>query len=329
MSQKRWDVIAVGDLFIDLVMSGFEKLPALGEEGFASALGRETGGGSANTACGLARLGSRVALLGVVGADEAEWFGERFAARQVDTSMLQTDSATASAITVAVSTPADRIFYTYYGPNSQLPVILRQRQTWEQLAQARHAHFAMPVEPDVLQELGGWLRERGTSTSIDVGWQERWLDSAASRRALAEVDWFLPNEREAERMTGTADPAGALDWFAAQGARGVVIKLGPEGSAARIGEACRVVPSIRVNPIDTTGAGDCFDAGLLWAILRDAPRGMPLEDCLRCGNICGALSTEAAGGIEGFPSLERLSALFRDSGQAAQHSGGKANTNQG
>ncbi|HKE25953.1 MAG TPA: carbohydrate kinase family protein [Bryobacteraceae bacterium] len=306
MSEKRWDVVAAGDLFIDLVMSGFEKLPALGEEGFASALGRETGGGSANTASGLAKLGARAALMGIVGGDEAEWFSERFGERQVDTSMLKADSATASAITVAVSTPADRIFYTYYGPNEQLPHLLQQPETWEQLAEARHAHFAMPVEPDLLHDLCRWLRERGTSTSIDVGWQEQWLDSTASRRALAQVDWFLPNEREAERMTPESDPARALDWFAAQGARGVAIKLGPEGSAARVNGACRVVPSIRVNPIDTTGAGDCFDAGFLWAILR----GMPLADCLRCGNICGALSTQAAGGIAGFPSLERLHALL-------------------
>ncbi len=306
MMEKRWDVVAAGDLFIDLVMSGFEKLPALGEEGFAAALGRETGGGSANTACGLAKLGARAAIVGIVGSDEAEWFRERFGARQVETSLLQADSAIASAITVAVSTPADRIFYTYYGPNGRLPEILRQRETWEQLAEARHAHFAMPVEPDLLGELCCWLRERGTSTSIDVGWQEQWLDSAASRSALAQVDWFLPNEREAERMTGESDPARALEWFAAQGARGVAIKLGPEGSAARIAGEFRVIPSIRVNPIDTTGAGDCFDAGFLWALLN----GMPLADCLRCGNICGALSTEAAGGIAGFPRLERLRGLL-------------------
>lgn len=306
VSEKRWDVVAVGDLFIDLVMSGFEKLPALGEEGFASALGRETGGGSANTACGLAKLGARVALLGILGGDEAEWFSERFAARGVDTSMLRTDAATASAITVAVSTPADRIFYTYYGPNAQLPGVLRQRQMWDQLARARHVHFAMPVEPELLEELCRWLRERGTSASIDVGWQEQWLDSAAARRALGQVDWFLPNEREAERMTGKADPSAALEWFETHGARGVVIKLGAEGSAVRIGEACCVVPSVAVNPIDTTGAGDCFDAGFLWGILE----GMPLADCLRRGNICGALSTEASGGIAGFPSEERLCGLL-------------------
>ena len=311
MNQKHWDVVAAGDLFIDLVMSGFDKLPALGEEGFAAALGRETGGGSANTACGLAQLGARVAIAGIVGGDEAEWFRERFRARQVDASMLQADPATASAITVAVSTPEDRIFYTYYGPNGQLPGILRDRRTWEQLAQARHAHFAMPVEPELLADLCAWLRQRGTSTSVDVGWQERWLDSPDSHRALAQVDWFFPNEREAERMTGESDPARALDWFAAKGVRGAVIKLGAQGSAAHIDGACRVIPSIRVMPIDTTGAGDCFDAGFLWGLLR----GMPLAERLRCGNVCGALSTEAAGGIAGFPTLERLSGLM-DAGTA-------------
>lgn len=305
MSEKLWDVIAAGDLFIDLVLSGFEKLPAMGEEGFAEACGRETGGGSANTACGMARLGSRAAILGIVGQDEAGWFRERFAARGVDTSMLCADSHHTSAITVAVSTPAERIFYTYYGPNSQLPGLLAQPDVRERLALARHVHFAMPVAPPLLVELGAWLRRNGTTTSIDVGWQEKWLDDPASRDSLRHVDWFLPNEREAERMTGESQAGRVLSCFHDYGVRGVVIKLGPQGSAALFEGQCRVIPSIAVSPIDTTGAGDCFNAGFLWAILN----GMPLESCLRTGNICGALSTEASGGIAAFPTSDRVLSL--------------------
>jgi sugar/nucleoside kinase (ribokinase family) len=304
---KQWDAIVVGDLFIDLIMTGFPVLPGLGEEGFAGACGRETGGGVANTACGLARLGLRTALLAIAGADEIEWFRKRFTARGVDTSMLVAHPTQPTAITVAVSTPQDRIFYTYYGPNSELPELLGLSETWERLAGARHVHFAFPVAPRLLADLAQWLRERGTSTSIDVGWQEGWLADPGSMAALSHVDWFMPNDHEAERLTGESEPDRMLAWFHQRGVRGATVKLGPRGSAVSIQGECRILPSVPVTPVDTTGAGDCFNAGFLYGALR----GMPLAECLRFGNACGALSTQAAGGIAGFPALEQVRGLMR------------------
>lgn len=304
---KQWDAIVAGDLFTDLVMTGFASLPGIGEEGFASSLGRETGGGVAHTASGLSALGLRTALFAVAGADEIEWFRRRFSGRSVDTSMLVAHPTEPTAITVAVSTPQDRIFYTYYGANALLPELLGRSETWERSAAARHVHFACPVEPRLLAGLAQWLRTRGTSTSIDVGWQEAWLADPASIAALAQVDWFLPNEHEAARVTGESEPERMLAWFRERGVRGVALKLGPQGSAALADGGLRAVESIAVNPVDTTGAGDCFDAGFLYAFLR----GLPIEQSLRYGNICGALSTEAAGGIAGFPSLERIQDLIR------------------
>lgn len=317
MSQmKQWDVAAVGDLCIDLVMTGFRSLPELGEEGFAESCGRETGGGSANTSCALAKLGLRPALFGVVGADEMEWFRHRFAARGVDAGMVTAATAFSSAITVAVSTPVDRIFYSYYGPNVLLPELLKRPETLDRLSAARHVHFAMPVAAALLTDLAKSLRARGTTTSIDVGWQEKWLDDARSREALAHVDWFLPNEREAERMTGESKPERMLEWFREQCGCGVAIKLGPEGSAALVEHRFTIVPSICVKPVDTTGAGDCFDAGFFYGLLN----GMPIEQCLRIGNICGALSTEAVGGIAGSPTLEQVRDYFASLAFAARDS---------
>jgi sugar/nucleoside kinase (ribokinase family) len=315
---KKWDAIVAGDLFIDLVMTGFSSLPRLGEEGFAKACGREAGGGVANTACGLAALGRHAALFAVAGADEISWFRQRFAARGVDTSMLQVHPTDPTAITVAVSTPHDRIFYTYDGPNALLPGLLARPETREALGCARHVHFASPVAPPVLTELGQFLREHGTSTSIDVGWQEGWLKDPASVAALGSVDWFFPNELEGERMTGESDPQRMLAWFHEHCRAGVALKLGRNGSAATIDSECYFVPSIPVTPVDTTGAGDCFDAGFLYGVLC----GMPVELCLRIGNICGALSTQAAGGIEGFPTLNKLRTYLGNDAGADSGSGG-------
>jgi len=301
---KQWDAIVVGDLFIDLVLTGFPALPSLGQEGFAAACRRETGGGVAITSCGLAKLGLRTALLAISGADEMEWFRGRFSAHGVDASMLIAHPTQPAAITVAVSTPRDRIFYTYYGPNAELPDLLAAPETRERLAAARHVHFAFPVPPRLLAGLAQWLRERGATTSIDVGWQEGWLADPAAMDALSHLDWFLPNDLEAQRLTGQSAPAGMLSWLRDRGVRQAVVKLGPLGSAVCVDGECRIVPSIPVTPVDTTGAGDCFNAGFLYGISS----GLPLLECLRIANLCGARSTLTSGGIAGFPSLEDLQA---------------------
>jgi sugar/nucleoside kinase (ribokinase family) len=80
------------------------------------------------------------------------------------------------------------------------------------------------------------------------------------------------------------------------------LKLGARGAALLWDGRILYEPPLPVTPRDTTGAGDCFDAGFLHAYLRCEPP----QKCLRVANICGALSTEAYGGIEGFPTPERL-----------------------
>ena len=78
-ASKTWDAVVVGNFFIDEVLSEFQSLPKLGEESFARQFRREIGGGAAITACGLARLGLNVAVLGVVGKEDGMWLVKRLA----------------------------------------------------------------------------------------------------------------------------------------------------------------------------------------------------------------------------------------------------------
>ena len=299
VKQKLWEVITVGDVFIDLVMSGFPRWPRPGEEVVAAALAREVGGGAAITACGLARLGRRVALLAAVGED-SEWFRERVGGCGVNLDLLRIDERNATAITVAVSTAEDRSFFTYHGANVTLAEILTNPRTIERMQEAGHIHLASAIEPDRLIELAQMVRPGGTTISVDVGWVEPWLTDPRSLVALREVDIFFPNEREGAAMTGESDPELMLRRYAESGIRRVALKLGPGGSMMIEDGVIHHCPSIEVTAIDTTGAGDCFDAGFLAAWVR----GEGALRCLEIGNICGARSTTALGGLNGFPSLE-------------------------
>src|SRR6266550_7090435 len=106
--RKIWDVVVVGDLFIDEVLSDFNSLPKLGEEAFARKFRREIGGGAANTACGLAKLGWRVAALGVVGKEDGYWVVRRLIEAGVETAFLENHPDESTGLPVSVSTREDR-----------------------------------------------------------------------------------------------------------------------------------------------------------------------------------------------------------------------------
>ncbi|HEX4945067.1 MAG TPA: carbohydrate kinase family protein [Blastocatellia bacterium] len=301
-AQKIWDVITVGDVFADIVMSGFATMPKLGEEVECEQLQYEAGGGAAITACGLAKLGCNTALLAVVGKNDSDWFRHRLEDCGVDLSYLILHASEPTATTVSVSTKVDRAFFTYRGANKMLAELLADPSFRLTMQQARHVHLAHVIAPDVLIELARELHAVGTTLSLDVGWCESWLRDERSLHALTAVDVFLPNEREAELMTGQSNPEAMLQAFADAGLPTVALKLGANGSALLHQKNYYFAAPHKVTVLDTTGAGDCFDAGFLFAWLR----GEDPAECLRLANLCGALSTQALGGIATFPTFEQL-----------------------
>lgn len=300
--KKPYGVLTVGDVFVDIVMSGFATLPKLGEEVECEQLQYEAGGGAAITACGLAKLGCRTAMLAVVGNADSDWFRRRVEDCGVDVSHLVLHESEPTATTVSVSTNVDRAFFTYRGANKMLPKLLADISLRQTMQQARHVHVAHVIVPNTLLELANELHDAGTTISVDVGWNESWLRDEQSLHALKSVDVFFPNEHEAELMTKQTEPEAILRAFAEAGLPMVALKLGANGSALLNDGKFYFSAPHNVTPLDTTGAGDCFDAGFLFAWLN----GKTPMECLRIANVCGALSTWALGGIAGFPQCDEL-----------------------
>ena len=294
-TMKPYDVIVAGELFVDLIMSGFDFWPEPGREAFAREFHREIGGGAAITACGLAKLGSRTTVLGMVGLDSGPWIVEQLQASGVETKDIRFHSTEPTAFTVAATMPQDRAFLTYAGANRGFPAMLMEAET----THTRHVHLACAVDLETAAELIQKIHSDGATVSLDVGWHEDWLTDPRAISLLPLIDVFLPNEAEAAKLTGGAD---VLKFFERVGARCVPLKLGSRGSAILQEGESIFVEAPTVTAIDTTGAGDCFDAGFLHAWMQ----GQPLDACLRLANVCGALSTQAYGGITGFPDWKRI-----------------------
>jgi sugar/nucleoside kinase (ribokinase family) len=157
-----------------------------------------------------------------------------------------------------------------------------------------------------IPELFKRLKVAGLTISLDTNDDPEDLWQGGLRDVLRHVDVFLPNAREARRITGTEDLEAAVDQLAEMVPL-VVVKTGSNGALARQGSRRFASPAARVDFVDPVGAGDSFDAGFL----HEYVRGADIDTCLAHGNLCGALSTTKSGGAEAFRDREHRERFFR------------------
>jgi sugar/nucleoside kinase (ribokinase family) len=304
------DLLVLGDVNPDLVLHGGDVTPAFGQaERIVDEARLTVGGSGAILACGAARLGLRVAIVGVVGDDLfGAFMREHLVERGVDVSGLVVDRELPTGLTVVLSGSTDRAILTSLGTISALRAPMIDRDV---LASARHVHVSSfflqrGLVPD-LPELFAEAHASGATTSVDPNWDPSGGWDGGLGDLLASVDVLMPNEMEATRLARTSDVEIAIAVLR-QHVTTVVVKAGDRGAVA-VGPGQRATaPAIRVAAVDTTGAGDSFDAGFLAATLG----GDSLERCLAIANACGALSTRATGGVDAQPTMqEAIEAIER------------------
>ncbi|MGB8675508.1 MAG: PfkB family carbohydrate kinase, partial [Candidatus Acidiferrales bacterium] len=185
--------------------------------------------------------------------------------------------------------------------------LLARSGVQKQLRRGYHLHMACALwPPRVWMTAIRKLRQRGVTVSADLGWNLEVFGSPGFPFLLKELEFTFPNEPEAMAMTGEKTVEAAAKKLA-RWVRIPVVKLGPDGSlAVRDGKIIRM-KSMQVRSVDATGSGDAFNGGFLHGYLA----GWPLEECLRAGNICGALATTGAGGSCAIPTRERLKKLMK------------------
>jgi sugar/nucleoside kinase (ribokinase family) len=311
------DLLVVGDCNPDVLVLGDDVTPEFGQhEKLVTSISLVVGGSAAITAVAAARLGLRVALAAVVGADSAgEFMLAQLTAEGVDTASVQVRPGVATGMTVALSRGSDRAIITAAGAMTSLTA----RDIPADLVRgARHLHVSsyFLLERSLgpgLARLFAQAQASGTTTSLDTNWDPagRWGGDQL-RAALAHTDLLLPNEAEARHLSGELTLRAAIPVLTAMGAR-VVVKLGARGALCADGNelhrierpARRSDAVVDTTVIDTTGAGDCFNAGLIAGLLR----GLDLPAAAALGYAVGSASTLAAGGTSAAPTLAAALAL--------------------
>ncbi len=304
--KRPFDLLIVGEINPDLILSG-DIIPAFGQaEKVVQSAILTIGSSSVITACGAAQLGLKVAFIGLCGDD---LFGHfmlnemRQRGIYVDTVQIRANGRT--GLSIILLHGQDRAILTYPGlmtelKESDIPDSL--------LAQARHLHvgsyFLQTGLQPGLPNLFRRAHALGLTVSLDTNYDptETWKGFS---ELLAETDVFLPNEAEAKALSSTDQIEKAALKLGSL-VKTVAIKLGEAGAIAVQGEQTIKIESIQVKVVDTIGAGDNFNAGFLYGYLN----GWPLERSLRLATICGALSTQAAGGTTAQPTLEQALAYL-------------------
>ena len=288
-------VLVAGELNVDLILQGYQAFPVPGKEVLVDDFVMTLGSASAICAMGLARLGAPVAFLGVVGDDPwGAYCVETMRAAGIDVSRVVVHSTIKTGVTVSLtSAHRDRALVSYLGSIAALEGAAITRRRLPRLRPPPHVVVLPPEEAAPL------LRRRLPRAPAPPGSPRRSIRGsipasgwgADLKDTLREVDLFFPNEVELRGITGTDDVREGLKRLE-NGRTRTIAKLGPRGAAALVDDALLEVAAFPVEPVDTTGAGDSFDAGFLYAWLA----GRPLPECLRWGAACGSLSTRGSGG---------------------------------
>jgi sugar/nucleoside kinase (ribokinase family) len=300
------DLLVLGDANPDLVLTG-DVVPAFGQaEKLVDGARLVIGGSGAITACAAARLGLRTAFVGVVGDDAfGRFMLDALAERGVDTSGCTVDPGRPTGLSVVLSRREDRATLTSVGTIGDLRGDLVPP---ELLTSTRHVHvssyFLQRRLRRDLPSLFDGAHHAGASTSVDPNWdpRERW---EGVLELLDRTDCFFPNSTEARAITGIDDVDVAAEAITEHGTVAVV-KFGQGGGLAMWGDEVARSEAIPADVVDTTGAGDTFDAGFIAGRLE----GWPLERCLGLAVACGSLSTRAVGGTQAQPTMEEALAAL-------------------
>jgi sugar/nucleoside kinase (ribokinase family) len=294
------DLVVLGDCNPDLLLRG-NVVPAFGQvEQIVEEARFEIGGSGAIVAAGAARLGLRCSLVSVVGDDDLGRLQlDALTRRGVDVSTVLVDESQSTGVTLILSRGEDRAILTYLGAIDALHADVVDPAL---LVSSRHVHvssyYLQGKLRASLEPLLVTAREGGATMSLDPNWDPDELWDGGLLAILPLLDYLLVNEREAQFISGSDDAETAARMLASRGPA-VLVKLGSRGGLLVSGAETIHRPALPVEPVDTTGAGDSFDAGFLCGLLH----GWDLSRCLELACACGSLSVAVAG-LDGQPSLD-------------------------
>jgi ribokinase len=299
---SEFDVVGFGALNVDKLFK-VNKLAVAEEESFITGFEETCGGSAANTVVGLARLGCKVGFIGKVGADrEAKMLLDDFRREGVDTGgIVQAKRGKSGTVMGFVDEKGQRALYVDPGVNDTIGI---EETNKGYVDRAKFLHLTSFVGEKSFQSqkrLLSLLSDR-VKISLDPGELYARLGLDRLDPIVRKCFVFMPNAGELEFLTRRPDYCMGAEYLLEKGVRIVAVKLGSGGCYVSDGKESHLVEPVKVKVVDTTGAGDAFDAGFLYGMIN----GKDLYDCGRIGNFVASRCIMRLGARTGLPHLEDL-----------------------
>ena len=301
----KFDVIGFGALNIDMLFK-VDKLASAEEESFIENYKEACGGSAANTIVGLARLGCKVGFIGKVANDrEGKMHLDSFKDEGVDTSgIVEATKGRSGSVMGFVDRKGARALYINSGVND---FVEPREIKWEYVSQTKLLHLSSFVGEKSFRAQKKLLSSLpdGIEISFDPGSMYAQKGFAVIEPILRNSHVFMPNAFELEELTGEEDYRKGADYMISMGVKIVAVKLGSKGCYVTDGEEKLSVSSFKVKVVDTTGAGDAFDAGFLYGLIHEKS----LYECGQLGNFVASRSVMVMGARAGLPYAKDLALI--------------------
>ena len=287
-------IMVIGSISTDFVVLT-DRRPKVGETVTGNDFQTTFGGKGANQAVASARLGGDVSMVGTVGSDV---FGNQLIQNLADNGVLTndvervTEKPSGSAhITIA---DGDNSIVYIPGANNEMTVA-RIEQLKETLLTAAIVIVQNELPQPVIDEIITFCFENGIKTIYNPA-----PARVVATEILEKATYFTPNESEFHQLFPDLTITEGLEKYPNQ----LILTMGSKGVYFNDGEKEVQIPSYKVVPVDTTGAGDTFNGAFAVALSK----GMSVQSSIQFGNLAASLSIQKMGAQGGMPTLEAMKA---------------------
>jgi ribokinase len=300
-----FDAVGFGALNLDKLFK-VNRIAAAEQESFITGFEEACGGSAANTMVGLARLGCKVGFIGKVAGDrEGSMLLEGFRTEGVDTKgIVKAERGRSGTVMGFVDEKGERALYIDPGVNDTIEY---KDVNAEYASQTGFLHLtsfvgrkSFEAQKKLLQAL-----PRKVKLSLDPGTLYATMGMSELLPIVERAFVLMPNAGELELLTGKAEYRAGAEVLLKKGVRIVAVKLASKGCYVTDGKESHEIEAFKVKVVDTTGAGDAFDAGFLYGLIKDKS----LCECGRIGNFVASTCVIRMGARAGLPRLKDLRPL--------------------
>jgi sugar/nucleoside kinase (ribokinase family) len=296
-------ILVYGDANLDIFVTGKREIPAPGTENYVDEMPYAVGGGAALVVMGLGKLECNAAYCGTLSGDMmGKMIAESMEELGIDLSMATVDHNVQSGISLSFTDEKDRSFISYAGSIAKNDIVMLKNIDYSDIGHVHITGYDPKKHEKIMDVVKSIKSHEDITLSYDVAFDETGEWNRSITGLMPYVDVFFMNEVEAKGYSGEEDPEKAAEYFSNFG-NIIVIKAGKQGSYLKVKDKEMICEkTVPVKAVDTTGAGDSFNAGFIWAYTN----GLDHRTALKCGNYCGGRCVTAKGGNTAFPRLKEL-----------------------